>query len=74
MSDAPAIRSRRLPLVPIVWGAWIVLYVLMMWHGGWQWSGPNILAVGMVPDPSLRLFGAGSRPGSRPSCRTPCSR
>ena len=39
MTDGPLTSSRSFPLVPIVWVLWIVIYFLMMWHGGWQWGG-----------------------------------
>ena len=62
MTDAeppPIPQPRRgVPVVGIVLGAWVVLWLLMMWHGDWPWQGSGWLDFGSPRRATLKLFGA----------------
>ena len=54
----PQPTRRRVPVVGIVLGAWVVLYLLMMWHGDWPWRGAGFFDFGSPERSTMKLFGA----------------
>lgn len=54
----PPPAPRRVPVVGLVLGTWVVLYVLMMWHGDWPWAGRGFFDFGSPTRSTLKLFGA----------------
>ncbi len=47
-----------LPLRGIVMIAWIVVYLLLMWHSGWPWESPSIWGAGSPSNVTLERSGA----------------
>lgn len=50
--------ARRVPVVGTVLVVWVVLYVLMMWHGDWPWRASGFFDFGSPTRGTLKLFGA----------------
>lgn len=55
----PALPSgRTLPVVEIILGLWVAIWLLMMWHGDWPWAGQRVFDFGSPRRSTLKLFGA----------------
>ncbi len=62
MTDTTTIsmNAARKPGRALAWGvivAWVAVYLLLMAHGGWKWTGRGVLGFGMPSDVSLERFG-----------------
>lgn len=55
---APAAPRRGFRLNLWIGLAWVAIYLLLMWHSGWDWEGPGVLFFGTPKDASVERFGA----------------
>lgn len=58
LPETPPKPGRRVPVVGLVLGGWVVIWLLMMWHGDWPWVGQGWLDFGSPRRATLKLFGA----------------